>query len=150
MRYKYVACARLSDSIVGTYWTSKAKIRRARLGVRGGGKNDAAPSLPSPRAFSYFWTTFHFHHHLGAWNRLINMRIMNMVKQGKLYEEIRWTQEPAVHQDSRSILVSLAPDIIPWGSRYTREYNNDIQLFPIMRTCRIRRLFGCPRSTARG
>ena len=31
-----VACARLSDSIVGTY-TSKAKIRRARLGKGGGG-----------------------------------------------------------------------------------------------------------------
>ena len=32
----------------------------------------AAPSLPSSREFfSYFWTTFHFHHHLGAWNRLI-------------------------------------------------------------------------------
>ena len=31
-----LACARLSDSIVGTY-TSKAKIRRARLGKGGGG-----------------------------------------------------------------------------------------------------------------
>ena len=33
----YLACARLSDSIVGTYQTSKAKIRRARLGKGGGG-----------------------------------------------------------------------------------------------------------------
>ena len=44
-----LACARLSDSIVRTYIyikTSKAKIRRARLG----------------RAT--------FHHYLGAWNRL--------------------------------------------------------------------------------
>ena len=34
---KNIACARLSDSIVGTYETSKAKIRRARLGKGGGG-----------------------------------------------------------------------------------------------------------------
>ena len=31
----------------------------------------AVPSLPRARAFSYFWTPFHFHHYLGAWNRLI-------------------------------------------------------------------------------
>ena len=57
--------------------TSKAKIRRARLGKGGGGggKNGRErlrrPVFPQPsRVFriSYYWTTFH--HHLGAWNRL--------------------------------------------------------------------------------
>ena len=45
----------------GDVLTSKAKIRRARLGKGGG----CAPACFSP---FFYWTTFH--HYLGAWNRL--------------------------------------------------------------------------------
>ena len=41
-----VACARLSDSIVGTYWNEQRENKTRTT----------------------YWTTFH--HHLGAWNRL--------------------------------------------------------------------------------
>ena len=59
--------------------TSKAKIRRARLGKGGdgGGKNEKKKNGPvspqPPRVFRIsYWTTFHlFHHYLGAWNRLL-------------------------------------------------------------------------------
>ena len=47
---KYLACARLSDSIVGTY--------------------SVFPQPPRVVRISYYGTTFH--HHLGAWNRLGN------------------------------------------------------------------------------
>ena len=61
-----LACSRLSDSIVRTYFK---KIRRA-LDLGNGAVAARKMSLPSPRAFhiSFYWTTFQ--HYLGAWNRL--------------------------------------------------------------------------------
>ena len=59
-----LACSRLSDSIVRTYFK---KIRRA-LDLGNGAVAARKMSLPSPRAFhiSFYWTTFQ--HYLGAWN----------------------------------------------------------------------------------
>lgn len=72
----------------------------------------------------------------------------------ELYVEIkfvvtpRWTQEPA--RTCKNMQYSQFGTPYHTVGESVHEYNNDIQLFPIMRTCRIRRLFGCPRSTARG
>ena len=49
-----LACARLSDSIVGTYWNEQSE-------------NKTRATSRVFRIF-FFWTTFHYH--LGAWNRL--------------------------------------------------------------------------------
>ena len=70
-----LACARLSDSIRSRN-VLKAKLRRARLGKRGGG----GVSLQPPRVFriSYYWATFH--HYLGAWNRLPPTRAKMLFK----------------------------------------------------------------------
>ena len=52
---KFLACARLSDSIVRTYKTSKAKIRRARLGkVGGGGEKNVSPQPPRVFRISFY------------------------------------------------------------------------------------------------
>ena len=63
-----LACARLSDSIVGTYENEQSENKTRTTWERGRWRRD------SPRtffAFSFFWTTFH--HYLGAWNRLCKL-----------------------------------------------------------------------------
>ena len=74
-----LACARLSDSIVGTYKNEQSENKTSATWERGQWRREkweraTALSLPSLRAFfaflftPFYWTTFH--HYLGAWNRI--------------------------------------------------------------------------------
>ena len=69
-----LACARLSESRVGTYFNKQSENKTRATWEKGGGGGKNTLSLPSPCAFfAYLYTPFYcttFHHYLGAWNRL--------------------------------------------------------------------------------